>query len=63
MDLARHRVKLHIQCTEEKPEQEAERCQEPMCKDLDATPKRIRMRHTTMRWWNADIKDRRRTVG
>jgi len=44
-------------------EQEATWCQEAISSVLDATAKNIRIRASSKRWWNTDIKDRRRTVG
>jgi len=44
-------------------EQEAAWCQQAMSSILDATPKEIRICARSKRWWNADIEQRRRTVG
>jgi len=44
-------------------EQEAAWCQEAMSSVLDATANKIRICARSKRWWNADIKERRRTVG
>ena len=38
-------------------------CQEAMCSVLDATAKKIRIYARLTQWGNADIKERRRTVG
>jgi len=62
-ELARERAHLDAECTEDEVEQEAEWCQEAMRIILDATAKKIRICAKSMRWWNADIKQRRKAVG
>ena len=62
-ELAKQRAQLDAECTVDEVEQEAAWCQEAMSSVLDATAKIIRICARLKRWWNADIKDRRRTVG
>ena len=62
-ELAKERAQLDAEYTVDKVEQEATLCQKAMSSVLDATAKKIRICATTKRWWNADIKERRRTVG
>jgi len=63
MELAKERIQLDAECTEDEVEQEAAWCQEAMSSVLDATAKKIRICARSKRRWNADIKGRRRTVG
>jgi len=63
MELAKERIQLDAECTEDEVEQEAAWCQETMSCVLDATGKKIRICARSKRWWNAAIKERRRTVG
>jgi hypothetical protein len=63
MELANERTQLDAECTEDKVEQKAAWCQEAMSSILDATEKKMRICARSKRWWNADIKGRRRTVG
>jgi hypothetical protein len=63
MELAKERTQLPAECIEDVVEQEAAWCQEAMSSVLDATAKKIRICASSKRWWNADIKERRRTVG
>jgi len=62
MELAKERIPLDAQCTEDEVKQEAAWCQEAMSSVLDTTVKKIRICDRSKRWWNADIKERRRTV-
>ena len=62
MDLAKERAHLDAECTEDEVEQEAAWCQEAMSSVLDTTAKKIRICARSKRWWNADIKERRRMV-
>jgi len=63
VELARERGQLDAECTEDEVEQEARRCQEAMSSVLNTTAKKIRICARSSRWWNAYIKERRRTVG
>jgi len=63
MELAKKRAQLDAECTEDKVEQGAAWGQEAMRSVLDATANTIRICARSQRWWNADIKERRRTVG
>jgi len=63
MELAKKRAQLDAECTEDEVEQEAAWCQEAMSSVLDAMAKKIRFCARPKRWWNANIKDSRRTVG
>ena len=60
--LARERAQLDAECTEDEVEQEVAWCQEAMSSVLNATAKKIRICARSKRWWNADIKERRRMV-
>jgi hypothetical protein len=62
-ELAKVRAQLDAECTEDEVKQEAAWCQEAMSSILDAAAKKIRICARSKRWWNADIKERRRTVG
>jgi len=44
-------------------EQEAAWCEEAMSRVLDATAKKIKICARSNRWWNANIKERGRSVG
>jgi len=61
-ELARERAHLDAECTEDEAEQGAAWCQEAMSIVLDATAKKIRICAKSKRWWNADIKKRRKAV-
>jgi len=63
MELAKGRAHLDAECTAEEVEQEAAWCQEAMGNILDATAQKIRICAKSKRWWNADIRERRKTVG
>jgi hypothetical protein len=63
MELVKEKVQLDVECTEDKVEKEAAWCQEAMSSVLDATALKMRICATSKRWWNADIKERRRMVG
>jgi len=63
MELAKKRTHLDAECTEDEVEQEAAWWQEAMSSILDTMAKKIRNCARSNRWWNADIEDRRRTVG
>jgi hypothetical protein len=62
-EIAKERAQLDAECTEDKVDQEAAWCQEAMSSVLDAMAKKIRICARPKWWWNADIKERRRTVG
>ena len=61
MELVRERAQLDAECTEDEVELEATWCQEAMSSVLDSTAKTITISARSKRWWNADIKERRRT--
>ena len=64
MELAKERTQLDAECTADEVEQEAAWCQEAMSSVLDATAKKISICARSNRWWrNADIEERRMTVG
>jgi len=63
MELAKERAHLDAECTADEVEQEAAWCQEAMGNILDATAKNIRICAKSKRWWNADIRERRKAVG
>jgi len=63
MELAKERAHLDVECTADEVEQEAAWCQEAMGNLLDATAKKIRICAKSKRWWNADIRERRKAVG
>jgi len=62
-ELAKERAQSDAECTVDEVEQEAAWCQEAMSSVLDTTAKKIRICARSNRWWNADIKERRKTVG
>ena len=62
-ELAKERAQLDAECTVDEVEQEAAWCQEAMSSVLDATATKIRICARSNRWLNANIKERRRTVG
>jgi len=62
MELAKERAHLSTECTEDEVEQEAAWCQEAMSSVLNSTAKKIRICAKSKRWWNADIKERRKAV-
>jgi hypothetical protein len=62
-ELSKERAQLDAECTVDEVEQEAAWCQETMSSVLDTTAKKIRICARSKRWWNADIKEKRRTVG
>jgi len=63
MDLAKARAQMDAGCTADEVEHEAAWCQEAMGNVLDAMVKKIRICSTSKRWWNTDIKKRRKAVG
>jgi hypothetical protein len=63
MELVMERAQLDAECTEDEVEQEAACCQEAMTSVLDAMAKIIRMCPRSKRGWNANINERRWTVG
>jgi hypothetical protein len=63
MELAKETTQLDAECTQDEVEQEAASCQEAMSSVRDATAKKIRICARSKGWWNADLKERRRTVG
>jgi len=63
MELAKERAQLDVECTEDEVEQEAAWGQEATSSVLNATAKTIRICARSKRWRNADIQQRRRTVG
>jgi len=62
-ELAKERAHLDAECTEDEMEQEAAWCQEAISSVLNTTAKKIRICARSKRWWNADIKERRKVVG
>jgi len=62
MELAKERAHLDAECTADEVEQQAAWCQEAMGNVLDATAKNIRICTKSKRWWNADIRERRKAV-
>jgi hypothetical protein len=62
-ELAKERAHLGAECTADEVEHEAAWCQEAMSSVLNATAKKIRICARSKRWWNADIKERRKAVG
>jgi hypothetical protein len=62
-ELAKEWAELDAECTEDGVEQEATWCQEAMSSVLKAMAKKIRICARSKRWWNADIKEKRWTVG
>jgi hypothetical protein len=62
-ELPKERAQLDAECTEDEVEQEAAGFQEAIGSLLDTTAKKIRICGRSMRWWNADIKERRRSFG
>jgi hypothetical protein len=62
MELAKERTQFDSEYTEDEVEQEAAWCGEAISSIVDAAAKTIRICARSQRWWNTDIKDRRRTV-
>jgi len=62
MELAKERTQQDAECTEVEVEQEAAWYQEAISSVLDTTGKIIRICARSKRWWNADIKERSRTI-
>jgi hypothetical protein len=62
-ELAKERAHLGAECTADQVEHKAAWCQEAMCSILNVTAKKIRICARSKRWWNADIKERRKAVG
>ena len=62
-ELGKERAQLDAECTVDEVEQEAAWCQEAMSSVPEATAKKIRICARSKRWWNADIKERRRMIG
>jgi len=62
MELAKERAHLDAACTEDEVEQEATWCQETLSKVLDITAKKIRICAKSKRWWNGDIKPRKKAL-
>jgi len=62
-ELEKERVHQDAECTADEVEQEAAGCLEAMGHILDATAKKIRIWTKSKRWWNADIRERRKVVG
>jgi len=62
-ELVKERAHLDAECTEDEVEHEAAWCQEAMSSVLNATAKKIRIWARSKRWWNTDIKERRKAVG
>jgi len=63
VELAKDRPHLDAECTEDEMEQVAAWCQGAMSSVLNATAITIRICMKSKRWWNADIKARRKAVG
>lgn len=55
IELAKERVQLDAECTEDEVEQEAARWQEAMCSVIDATAKKISIGAKLMCWCNANF--------
>ena len=60
MDLVKERAQLDAECTEDEVEQEAAWCYEARSSVLDATAKKIRLCARSKRWWNVDIKAKKK---
>jgi hypothetical protein len=63
MERAKDRAQLSAECTEDKVEQEAAWCQEPMSSVLNSTANMISICAKSKRWWNAEIEERSKAVG
>jgi len=63
MEQTKKRAQLDAKCTEDEVEQEAAWGHDAMISVLDATANKIRICARLERWWNANIKEKRRTVG
>jgi hypothetical protein len=63
MELGKERAQLYTESTADEVEQEAAWCQEAMSSIPDACAQIIRICARSKRWWNADIEERRTTVG
>jgi hypothetical protein len=63
MELAKERAHLDAECTAHEVEQEAAWCQDAMRSVPDCTARKIRICAKLKRWWNADIRERRKAVG
>ena len=63
IELGTERAHLDPECTADEVEQEATWCQEAMGKVLDTTANMIRFCTKSKRWWNANIRERRKSVG
>ena len=61
-ELAKGRAYLDAECTEDGVEQKAAWCDKAVSSILNAMAKKIRICAKSKRWWNADIKDRRKVV-
>jgi len=62
-ELAKERAYLSAECTSDEVEHKAGWCQEAMSSVLIATAKHIRICGRSKRWWNDDIKERRKAFG
>jgi len=62
MELANERAHLDAACTVDEVEQEATWCQETLSTVLDVTAKKITICAMSKKWWNGDIKARRKTL-
>jgi len=62
-ELERERAHLGEECTGDDVEREAEWCQEVLSKALEAKVQKIRICAWSKRWWNGEIKERRRALG
>jgi hypothetical protein len=63
MELVNERARLDGECRANRVEQKAPWCQQAMSSVLKAPGKKISMCARLKTWWNADITERRRTVG
>jgi len=63
MQLPKERAHLDAECTADEVEKQAAWCQEAMGNVLDATAEKIRICDKSKRWWNADIRERRKEGG
>jgi hypothetical protein len=62
-EFANERAHLGAECTADEVEHEAAWCKKAMSSILNAAAKKIRICARSKRWWNADIKERRKAVG
>jgi hypothetical protein len=63
MELAKEQAHQDAACTQDEVEHEATLCQETLSKVLDIAAKKFRICAKSTRWWNGDVKARRKTLG